>query len=398
MFLNRLLEKNPRLPSAAIEAHQRGELPANTYVLDTDMIARNAAVLAEAARGNGLHTYLMAKQYGRNPDASEAAIAAGLGPVVSVDPVCTYAAHRHDVPVGHVGHLVQPHRGSEGFLLDAHPEVVTVFSVPTAERIGAAARDRGIEQAVLLRVQAPGDRFYFGHGGGFALADIEREAKAVQAIEGIRVAGVTSFPCLLADAEARRIVTTPNAGTVAEAADRLRTAGFPIEQVNMPGTTSARTLPELAAAGATHVEPGNAVLGTTPLHLFEDSAPELPAIVLLSEVSHVDGEDAYVFGAGYYIDKVLGEFQLTAVAGRDESALDTVLNVDTADDGAIHYYNVLCGARKAGIREGDSVVFCFRPQSFVTRGRTLAMTGLRAGAPVLRPRYDQEANLVAEPV
>lgn len=396
MFLERLLATNPRLAAAAVEAHQNGRVLANTYLLDLDTIADNAAVLAETARAEGLSTYLMAKQFGRNPDASQAAIRAGLGGVVAVDVMCMSAARRHGIPVGHVGHLVQPHRGSEDLVVEASPEVVTVFSLDAASRIGAAAATHNRDQPVLLRVQAPGDRFYFGHGGGFPLDEVEQAAKAVNAVDGVRVHGVTTFPCLLAESDARAVRSTHNLDTLIEAARRLRTAGIDVHQINAPGTTSARTLHTLAQAGATHVEPGNAVHGTTPLHLFDPSAPELPAIVLVSEVSHMDGDDAYAFAAGHYVDKVLGEFQLTALVGRDESALETVLTVDTADDGAIHYYNVIRGARQAGVRPGDTVVFCFRPQSFVTRARTQAVAGLHSGSPEWRSRYDQEARLVSD--
>ena len=80
---------------------------------------------------------------------------------------------RSGVPVGHVGHLVQANRGTEDAVVAAGPEVVTVFSIEAATRLGQAARRAGKDQAVLLRVQAPGDTFYFGHGGGFLLGDIE---------------------------------------------------------------------------------------------------------------------------------------------------------------------------------------------------------------------------------
>ena len=44
----------------------------------------------------------------------------------------------------------------------------------------------------------------------------------------------------------------------------------------------------LAAAGATQIEPGHGLTGTTPLHAVED-LPETPAVVYLSEVSHLIG-------------------------------------------------------------------------------------------------------------
>jgi predicted amino acid racemase len=246
---------------------------------------------------------------------------------------------------------------------------------------------------VLLRVHAPGDTFYFGHGGGFPLGEVESVAGEVQRLGGLTVAGVTTFPCLLADAARRTVEPTHNLATLIEAARRLRAAGYAISQVNAPGTTSAGTLARLAASGATHVEPGNAVHGTTPEHIFDSAAPELPAIVWVSEVSHLDGDDAYIFAAGYYVDRVLGAYQLRAAVGRDDSLVDRVLDVETAPEGAIHYYCIARSARQAGVRVGDTVVFCFRPQTFVTRARTQAVAGLHTGAdPALRRSYDQEAR------
>ena len=248
---------------------------------------------------------------------------------------------------------------------------------------------------MLLRVHAPGDTFYFGHGGGFALAEIESAAAEIQRLGGLTVAGVTTFPCLLADPVRRTVEPTHNLTTLIEAAARLRAAGYAITQVNAPGTTSAQALAQLAAAGATHVEPGNALHGTTPEHIFDPAAPELPAIVLVSEVSHLDGDDAYIFGAGYYVDRVLGAYQLRAAIGHDDALVERVLDVDTAPDGAIHYYCIARSARQAGVRVGDTVVFCFRPQTFITRARTQAVAGVHSGAnPVLLRSYDQEARPV----
>jgi len=290
---------------------------------------------------------------------------------------------------------VQTHRGTEAAVIEANPEVVTLFSIEAAIRLAQAARQLGREQAALLRVQAPGDTFYFAHGGGFPLAEIESAAAEIQRLGRLTVAGVTTFPCLLADPVTRTVEPTRNLATLIEASVRLDAAGYPIWQVNAPGTTSAQTMARLAAAGATHVEPGNALHGTTPEHIFDPDAPELPAIVLVSEVSHLDGDDAYIFGAGYYVDGVLGAYQLRAAIGHDASLVERVLDVDTASDGAIHYYCIARSARQAGVRVGDTAVFCFRPQTFVTRARTQAVAGLHTGAdPVLRPSYDQEARPV----
>ncbi|GGO91630.1 alanine racemase [Wenjunlia tyrosinilytica] len=400
MFLRRLRETNPGLAAAAVRLHQEEALLANTYLLDLDALHANASAQVSEAARHGLSLYAMAKQFGRNPDALRTLAEAGIDRAVCVDLQGMEAVLRAGTRVGHVGHLVQPHRGSEDAVLAAEPEVVTLFDERIAARIGAAAVRAGRVQPILLRVRGPEDSYYFGHAGGFPLADIEKSAALVDGIDGLRVAGVTNFPCMAADQATRSVRPTRNFATLVEAADRLRTAGFEITQVNAPGTTSAGTFAEQARYGATHVEPGNGLHGTTPLHRFDPCQPEIPAIVYVSEVSHLDGDHAYVFAAGYYVDKVLGDYRLTALCGSDPDNLNE-FEVETADAGAIHYYCRLRDARRRGVRVGDSVVFCFRPQVFVTRGRTQAVAGIHprnAAGPAarldLRGVYDGEARPV----
>ena len=55
----------------------------------------------------------------------------------------------------------------------------------------------------------------------------------------------------------------------------------------------------LAEFGATHVEPGSCLTGQTPLHAVSDE-PELPAMVYVSEISHLDGDTAYSLAGGLY--------------------------------------------------------------------------------------------------
>jgi predicted amino acid racemase len=394
MYLDRLLALNAGLAISAVRLHQGGELRANTYLLDIDAFAANTREIRRAADEHGLSVYFMSKQFGRNPDACRAIASAGVDAAVAVDLQCMEALERSDTRIGHVGHLVQPNRWTEDGVISAKPEVVTVYALEIAQRLGAAAIRAGRLQPVLLRVVGPGDNFYFGHGGGFALETIEQSARIVDAIPGLRVAGVTTFPCLLADGVKRTIEPTHNFDTLRRAAERLRAAGFEINQVNAPGTTSAKTMKTLADGGATHVEPGNAFHGTTPLHLFDATAPEVPAMVYVSEVSHFDGGDAYVYGAGLYIDKLLGDYQLRAICGRDEGIVERVVPAEMAADGAIHYYCKLHLPANHDVRIGDTVVFCFRPQSFVTRGRTQAVFGVRSGDPKAGTTFDIEARPV----
>ncbi len=393
MFLHRLLERNRPFVDAAVHLHQEGRVRAGTYLIDLDTLAANAAAIKQTADREGLAVYFMAKQFGRNPDACRTIAAAGMPKAVAVDLQGMEAVLRAGAELGHVGHLVQPHRTAADAVVRALPEVVTVFSHEAAERLGAAAVKSARVQDVLLRVVAPGDTFYFGHGGGFPLDRIESAASRVDAIRGLSVVGATTFPCLLADPETRTIEPTPNLATLAEAAGRLRAGGFEVRQVNAPGTTSAQTMAMLREHGATHVEPGNAFHGTTPIHVFDPDAPESPAIVLVSEVSHLHEGDAYVFANGLYVDRVLGRYGMSAVCGRDSGSLERY-EVATAEDGAIHYYCTLRLPAGHDVRVGDTVVFCFRPQTFVTRARTQAVAGAATAKPTLGHVYDQEARAV----
>src|SRR5207248_3724609 len=107
VFLDRLSVRNPTLISAAVDLHQRGLVPANSFLLDVDTMAANAAVIAREARGLGLTVFAMTKQFGRNPVATRAVIESGLDGVVAVDLACALAFAGSDIPLGHVGHLVQ---------------------------------------------------------------------------------------------------------------------------------------------------------------------------------------------------------------------------------------------------------------------------------------------------
>ncbi len=115
---------------------------------------------------------------------------------------------------------------------------------------------------------------------------------------------MTSFPCITCNrTEEEPIELTPNFDTIMRATDLLQhKLGIEIKQINAPGNTSSETLPVLAKKGATHVEPGHGLLGTTPNHIFKPNLPERPTYVYLAEVSHfVDGE-AYAFGGGLWSD------------------------------------------------------------------------------------------------
>ncbi|MGO1412664.1 MAG: alanine racemase [Microbacterium sp.] len=386
MFLNLLRRRNSRLLEAAIAGHQEGQVPPNTNVLDLDTIADNARAFNDEASRLGLTPFVMTKQIGRNPDAARAIAAGGITRFVGVDLDDCLAAHAAGLRAGHIGHLVQIPRGSADRAAELAPEYWTVFNLEKAIEAGRAARKRGREQTVMARIHAQGDRFYPGHEGGFDASEIVRVADELDAIDGVRFGGIVTFPATLFDAESGAARSTPNLATLARALGELRAAGRTDVQVNAPGTTSASILPTLAEAGATQVEPGHGLTGTTPLHAAEDQV-ELPAVTYVSEVSHVHNERAYVFGGGLYVDPVLGKATTHALVVPSGASLAEAveLPVEMPAPEAIDYYATIpLDGRKVSI--GDTVLFGFRIQAFVTRSHTMGVSGLRADRPVFARR------------
>lgn len=385
MFLDLLRRRNPALLEAAASLHRSGRLPANCYAIDLDAVGRNATVIRTEADRLGLKTFAMVKQLGRNPDVSRKLVESGITHAVGVDLECAVAAASGGLRTGHLGHLVQipRHQASAGAALE--PQYWTVFNDEKAAEAAAASAALGRTQDLLARLIGPDDRYYRGHEGGFPAADVAALADRLDALDGARFAGITTFPATLFDAENRTVKTTQNLETLRAAAAVLRAAGRTDLELNAPGTTSTAMLERLAEAGATQVEPGHGLTGTTPWHAVEDLAEE-PAIVYVSEVSHLWNDEAYTFGGGLYVDPVLGRSSTSAiVVTRD--ALDTgvasapVLPVDMPAPEAIDYYAPIPLGGRNDVAVGDTVMFGFRPQVFVTRGLTAAISGISSGSP-----------------
>ena len=383
MFLNLLRRRNPNFLETVAALHCEGRLPANTYAIDLDVVGRNAtAFVAETSR-LGLTPFAMTKQIGRNPDVSKVLVESGITHAVGVDLQCSIAAASGGLKIGHLGHLVQIPRHEADIAAALEPLFWTVFNEAKAKEAGAAALRRGRVQDVLLRVVQDGDRFYAGHEGGFPLEGIVAAADLIDAIPGVRFAGITTFPATLFDRDSQTVGATPNRSTLTAALGLLAAAGRTGIQVNAPGTTSISVLEALAQAGATQVEPGHGLTGTTPSHAVSDLIEE-PAIAYVSEVSHLWNDRAYVFGGGLYVDPVLGGVETSAMVvapGAADVAGIEPLPVEMPAPQAIDYYATIPLRGRTDIAVGDTVLFGFRPQVFVTRALTAAISGVSTGTP-----------------
>lgn len=130
------------------------------------------------------------------------------------------------------------------------------------------------------------------------------------------------------------------------------------------------------------MEPGHGLTGTTPLHAVHDLVEE-PAIAYVSEVSHLHNGRAYVFGGGLYVDPVLGGVPTSALIvapGVDPADIEPVA-VEMPAAEAIDYYAAIPLPEGSKVAVGDTVIFGFRAQVFVTRALTAAISGISRGMP-----------------
>jgi predicted amino acid racemase len=382
MFLDVLRRRNPKFIEAAIALHREGKLPANAYVLDLDTVEANARILRAEADRLGMNIFAMTKQVGRSGSFCRAVMRGGIRASVAVDMACARATHRAGMKVGHLGHLQQVARHeAKAAAATFKPDYWTVFNDVKAAEAAAGARAAGYVQDLLARIAAEGDIFYRGHEGGYDAADVARVADSFDRLDGGRFAGITTFPALLFDHETRKVIPTPNLATLTKAADALARSGRNHIEVNAPGTTSSVLLQALADAGATQCEPGNGLHGTTALHVVED-LPELPAVCYLTEVSHLSGGRAYCLGGGFYIDPIFPDYDVKAIVGDEPTVAASALrSVEVPPPSMIDYYAMIDATGSNPPKPGDTAVFGFRGQAFVTRAYVVGVSGVSRGQP-----------------
>ena len=134
MFLDLIRRRNPRLIEAAIALHQRGELPANAYVIDLDAVENNARAISAKANSLSLTVMAMTKQMGRNESFCRAVMRGGIKRSVAVDMECALATKRAGMELGHIGHLVQIPKWEADSAASLSPTCWTVFNLEKRRR------------------------------------------------------------------------------------------------------------------------------------------------------------------------------------------------------------------------------------------------------------------------
>lgn len=385
MFLKFLRTHNPALIDYGVFLLEQGFIGSDTYVLDLDAIEHNAARLNGLAQKHGLTLYLMSKQFGRNPEIARRVFEAapvlpgghGFTGMVAVDFREAQHLHSAGLTVKHLGHLCQVPKGSWEAALEMKPEVITLFSLEKAKELSETAKHLGVTQAVLLRIRDDGDIFYQGQEGGFHIKSLDETLDYIEKLPGLNIAGLTSFPCFLYQEEEGKALPTPNAHTLMRGAARLGERGIKYSQINMPSCNSLATIPLAAELGATHLEPGHSLSGTTPDNLNEKD-PLTPALLYMSEVSHHHEACSFCFGGGYYKRGHLRRALVKTSKGYEETEAFSL------DPEIIDYHLSIRGLFPAG----SPVAMAFRTQIFVTRSRVALVEGLSISRPNLAGIWD----------
>ncbi len=383
MFLDQIRKYNPNLLITALEFHQSGKIPPSCFIIDLDMVIENTHALVESAQKNNLSQYFITKQVGFNPIFAREVSKNGIPKAVSVDWNEAFSLLKNKIPLGHVGHLVQIPNCFIEKILQANPEVVTIFSLEKARQLSEIAVKKHLLVNVLLRVVDDDDFIYSGQAGGFRLSHLEKNLDEIHSLPNISIAGVTAFPCTIFETGKKSYAPTKNLHTLKKAAEIIA-KHYPHEhlQINAPGNSCCNTYPLIRENGATHVEPGNALTGTTPIHAISDQ-PEKPALIHVTEISHLYKDVYYCYGGGLYRRSTVTK----ALIGNKLTSLHEA-KVISPDKTAIDYYVGLKIKPREEAAVGDSVIWSSRAQLFVTRSSVAVIKGIQHGNPKMVGIYN----------
>jgi predicted amino acid racemase len=390
--ISRTLERNPELIRAAIQLHQDGTIPPATYVLDLDAIADNARAMADAARRLGLRVFVMTKQDGHNPYLAHVALAQGLDSTVAVEAIEANILHRFGLPLGHVGHLSNIPKHQVARVVAMRPNVITVYSYDAAKAVSQAAGTLGLTQDLYVRVNKPGDESFAGMVGGWDESTALEGVGRLLDLPNVAVAGLTTHPVIsYHETDAYNAQPTNAFFTMLRAKEQLeRGLGLSDLRVNCAANCNTVTFETLARYGATDVEPGSAMTGSTQFHLHQD-LPERPAQVYVSEVMHHWEGDVYTLGGGLTWLFAPGEWAPRCLVGSSfDEARDQVLEMRLK--GVVDYFGVCAGVTPQP-RIGDTAIFpLLLPQIFMNRAYVAAVSGISRDEPRLEGLFDSATN------
>ena len=386
MFLNKVMQKNPKLIECAFDMHKKGTILPDTYIMDLDAITYNARKMQEEAQRNGIELYFMLKQIGRNPLIAKRLMEAGLKGAVVVDYKEALKMIENDIHIANVGHLEQIPKAAMDFIIASRPDYVTVYSYEKILEINAAAIKANIIQKLLIRLSDDDSELYSGQIGGFKSAELKNLIEKVNRLSNVVIGGLTVFPALLYSADKKQICETANMKAMERGISIARECGLNNLNINLPSATRCASIPLIRTLHGTSGEPGHGLTGTTPLHKDSDQI-ERPAYVYVSEISHNFDGKAYCYGGGHYRRS---HMENVLVGTALEKA--RLLKIKAPSDESIDYHFEI----EEPCTVSDCAVMAFRTQIFTTRSHVAIVEGISQDSPRLLGIYTALGDPLSE--
>lgn len=362
LFLKRLLDTNKAFVDASLDLYKKGLILPDSYCIDVDMFLENAKNILNEAKKYNINLFYMLKQVGRNPYLAKKLEDLGYKGVVCVDFKEVEVMMKNNLKLCNIGHLVQIPKNMLSRVIEYGVEIITVYSYDMIKEISNIALSLNKTQDIMLRILDENSEIYPGQEAGFSVNEVKELIPKLKYLKGVKLNGITSFPCFLYSPDEKCIKETNNLFSVLEVNEFLKNQNLYVKHINLPSVSTVENIKKIYSYGGTDAEPGHALTGTTPLNI--DSGIEIPAYLYISEISHVFKNNSYFYGGGYY---PRGHMKHGYIDNK-------IVNVNNFNATNIDYYLSLEG--KYNIF--DPIILCFRTQMFVTRSDIVLIEGIHS--------------------
>jgi hypothetical protein len=362
LFLKRLLDTNKAFVDASLDLYKKGLILPDSYCIDVDMFLENAKNILNEAKKYNINLFYMLKQVGRNPYLAKKLEDLGYKGAVCVDFKEVEVMMKNNLKLCNIGHLVQIPKNMLSRVIEYGVEIITVYSYDMIKEISNIALSLNKTQDIMLRILDENSEIYPGQEAGFSVNEVKELIPKLKDLKGVKLNGITSFPCFLYSPDEKCIKETNNLFSVLEVNEFLKNQNLYVKHINLPSVSTVENIKKIYSYGGTDAEPGHALTGTTPLNI--DSGIEIPAYLYISEISHVFKNNSYFYGGGYY---PRGHMKHGYIDNK-------IVNVNNFNATNIDYYLSLEG--KYNIF--DPIILCFRTQMFVTRSDIVLIEGIHS--------------------
>lgn len=370
MFLEKLIDNNPKLVEASFKLFYENEILPDTYVLDLDSIIENASLIKQEANKYRIDLYFMLKQLGRNPLVAKQLMEIGYTGAVCVDYKEALCMIENNIHIANVGHLVQIPMAALDKIIFNKPDYVTVYSYDKILEINEVCKKYNYRQKLLIRLSDDDSKLYSGQVGGFKPNELMDLIEKTNKLENVEFKGLTVFPALLYDNNKKEIVPTDNMKALNRGIEICKQLGVDDLNINIPSATCVSSMPLIYKLGGNSAEPGHGLTGTTPLHKYTDQVERI-AYVYVSEISHNFENKAYCYGGGHYRRSHMEN----VLVGRSLNNCKMSKVIAPSDEAIDYHYEII-----DEFKVGQCALMAYRTQMFTTRSNVAIVKGIQNGS------------------